>query len=186
MSITNSHRHAAPNWRRSCALAFLGLCCAFHVLAQPAGPEAQPAAATVPGVEPAAPAPEAPQVRKLEPRQVPQLTVRWACERCEINPKVEPLIAQSYAEEAMRKGYTVSGNETVEIVLTDFRQRPPAARVMAGVFAGKDRLGGRLSFRGQMRGVSDYSANVLQGMNALSEAVGKQACDHVLAILQAP
>lgn len=179
-SLMRSHR---------ASVALFGILCCLQAVAQSTATEAVPTSAPPPvtAAEPvqAAPSPAGTEVRKLEARQVPQLKIRWSCEPCELNAKVPPLIEKSYAEEAVRQGYTISEHETAEVVLTDFRQRPPGVRVAFGVFAGKDRLGGHVSFRGQKRGVSDYSANALSGMNALCEAVGKQSAAHVLAILQA-
>lgn len=189
MSTCESRFHASLHSRRAC-IAVIAIFCSLQAIAQSSTTDAAPASGPAPvtALEPAqaASAPGGAQARKLEARQVPQLKIRWSCEPCELNAKVPPLIEQSYAEEAARQGYTISENETAEIVLTDYRQRPPGARVSLGVFAGKDRLGGHVSFRGQKRGVSDYSANILHGMNSLAEAVGKQSCTHVLAILQAP
>lgn len=167
-------------------MAFIGICCCFQAIAQGTTTDASPPSDSIPITEPSQTAPGGAEVRRLDARQVPQLKIRWSCEPCELNAKVPPLIEKSYAEEAARNGYAVSANETAEVVLTDFRQRPPAVRATLGLFAGKDRLGGRISFRGQTRGVSDYSANAIYGMNALSEAVGKQSYVHVLAILQTP
>jgi hypothetical protein len=183
MSKPHTSKHLSLNGLRA-HIAFVGLFFCIQAAAQ-VQTETAPPAAPVPVAEPAQPAPAVADVRKLEARQVPQLKIRWGCEPCELNAKVPPLIEKSYAEEAARQGYTISESETAEIVLTDFRQRPPGVRVAFGVFAGKDRLGGHVSFRGQKRGVSDYSANALSGMNALCEALGKQSYTHVLAILQA-
>lgn len=176
----------------ACIRAFivsLAACCCLQAPAQTAPADGSPNAGTVPATQASEQAseqaPAAAEVGRLAARQVPRLRIRWSCDPCELNAKVPPLIEISYAEEAARQGYTLSGAETAEIVLTDFRQRPPAVRATLGLFAGKDRLGGRISFRGQTQGVGDYSANAIYGMNALAASVGKQSYLRVLAVLQA-
>jgi len=111
--------------------------------------------------------------------------MRWDCGDCTKNEKVLPLIEQTYTERATGQGYSVGDGETAELVITDYRQRPPGVRVMFGIMAGKDRLGTRLTFRGKDYVVKDYSANAFQGMNSLCEAVAQEALKHVLDALRA-
>ena len=115
---------------------------------------------------------------------LPRLSVRWDCGACEQNPKVGPLIEQNYEMQATSKGYSVAAVESAEVVIKEYRQRPPAARVMLGIFAGKDKLATTLSFRGKEYVASDYSANVFQGMNSLCESVAKQALSQVLSAIK--
>ena len=106
---------------------------------------------------------------------VPKLNIVWDCGKCEVNEKVIPLIEDFYRAEAAKRGLTVSDTETVDAKIHDFRQRPPGVRVMAGIMAGKDRLGLTLNYKSEEIVVKDYSANAMQGMNALCESVAKQA-----------
>lgn len=122
---------------------------------------------------------------RLEAGKVPRLAIRWACGDCPVNEKVAPLIAVAYAQEAAAQGQTVSDTEVAEVVIDDFRQRHPAARATLGLFAGKDRLGVLINFRGKMIRAHDYSANAIYGMNALCESVGKQAHQQINALLKA-
>jgi hypothetical protein len=115
----------------------------------------------------------------LSAAQLPKVTVRWACGDCTQNDKVAPLISSDYEAEAARKGYTVSGAETAEIVITEYRQRPPAMRVMFGVFAGKDKLSTTVIFRGKEYRADDYSANAFSGMNGLCASVAKTAANQI-------
>lgn len=117
-------------------------------------------------------------------KTLPRISVRWGCDSCDQNPKVAPLIEQSYASEAAAKGYSVSPIESAEIVITEYRQRHPAARAMLGIFAGKDKLATKLSFRGKEYPADDYSANAFQGMNSLCESVAQQALAHVLMAIK--
>lgn len=116
--------------------------------------------------------------------QVPKLAIRWGCQECPVNEKVAPLIEKAYADEAAKGGYAVSDAETAEMVITDFRQRPPGVRAVFGVFAGKDRLGVRIVYRDKERNAEDYSANAWFGMNSLCESVAKQSYEQVLSIMQ--
>lgn len=139
----------------------------------------QPSDATAVAPQPAAKAASASHAKVL-----PRLSVRWDCGACEQNPKVGPLIEQTYEAQATSKGYVVAPGETAEVVIQEYRQRPPAARVMLGIFAGKDKLATKLSFRGKDYVVSDYSANTIQGMNSLCESVAKQALTQLLTAIK--
>lgn len=119
----------------------------------------------------------------LRAMQLPQVTVRWACGDCTQNDKVAPLIASDYEAEANKKGYTVSNTETAEIVITEYRQRPPAMRVMFGVFAGKDKLATKVIFRGKEYQADDYSANAFSGMNGLCASVAKTVAQQLSAAI---
>lgn len=136
-----------------------------------------------PSAEPTVVAPAS--AGRLEAGKVPRLAIRWACGDCPVNDKVAPLIAVAYAQEALGQGQTVSDTEVAEVVIDDFRQRHPAARATMGLFAGKDRLGVLINFRGKMMRASDYSANTMFGMNSLCESVGKQAYRQISALLKA-
>jgi hypothetical protein len=108
--------------------------------------------------------------------QLPKLVIKWQCkEACTANDKVPPLIEEAYAKAATGGGYTLSDSETAEVTIVDFRQRPPGVRLGLGIFAGKDRLGVSISYRGKEMTASDYSANTVQGMNSLSASVGKKS-----------
>src|SRR5688572_2881591 len=129
--------------------------------------QAAPAAEAVPVSSPAAPAVVLPTV--------PKLKIAWDCGECKHNDKVVALIEEAYAEEARKNAFAVSETDVAEVAIIDIRQRPPGARVMLGIMAGKDRLGLRINYLGQEYKVSDYSANAVLGLNHLSASVGKQA-----------
>ena len=90
------------------------------------------------------------------------------------------------ATKAAAKGFTVSDNETAEMVVTKYRQRPPGARVMFGFMAGKDILETRITFRGKEYLAGDYMANAWKGMDSLCESVAQSTLDHMLANTQPP
>ena len=115
---------------------------------------------------------------------VPNIVVRWDCGSCEQNPKVAPLIEKSYQDEARALGHSVSPTETAEVTIKEYRQRPPAARALFGVFAGKDKLATTLNFRGQQTTADDYSANAFHGMNSLCLSVARQTLTQVLTALK--
>lgn len=110
--------------------------------------------------------------------KAPHLHVTWNCGDCKPNDKVPPLIEAAYREAALKAGRALEedeGPEVVELAIVNFRQRPPAARVLLGGFAGKDRLGVKVRYKGKELAVSDAAMNIAQGMNSLCESVGKQA-----------
>ena len=114
-------------------------------------------------------------------RTVPKLNITWDCGKCTVNDKVVPLVVEAYRAEAARHGVTVSETETVDAKIHDFRQRSPGNRVMFGVMAGKDRLGITIHYNGEEIVAKDYSANAIEGMNALCESVGKKAYEQLSA-----
>jgi hypothetical protein len=116
--------------------------------------------------------------------QLPKLVIKWQCkEACTANDKVPPLIEQAYAKAVAGGGYTLSDSETAEVTIVDFRQRPPGVRLGLGFLAGKDRLGVSISYRGKEMTASDYSASTVQGMNSLSESVGKKSYQELVALV---
>ena len=154
---------------------------AMLVSALPLAAKATSQADAPAAVEPAAPAKAS---KALAANELPKLVLRWDCGGCEHNEKVFPLIEQTYASDAAAAGFTVSESETADVVITAYRQRPPAARVMLGFMAGRDTLKTRVSFRGKDSVAGDYSANAFQGMNALCAAVAKKAMSQILSGMQ--
>jgi hypothetical protein len=110
----------------------------------------------------------------LADHQLPKLVLSWNCGPCEPNPQVLPLIEQEYARHAAAASLTISASETAEVIITEYHQRPPGARVSFGVLAGKDVLGTRVTFRQKRYVVRDYYANAWHGMNGLCGAASKQ------------
>jgi hypothetical protein len=131
-----------------------------------------------PGAESSESATAAP-ASTLPPDTVPSLRIVWNCDDCERNDKIIPLLLQSYREEASKQGRTVSDAETADVFIVDFRQRNPNKRAWLGIMAGKDRLGVKIRFRGQILEASDYSANAWMGMNHLCETVGKKTLKQI-------
>jgi hypothetical protein len=167
-------------------LVFAAMLASALPLAAKATPQAPAATSSTAPDSPAAAEPAAPAAasRVLAARELPKLVLRWDCGACEHNEKVFPLIEQTYASDAAAAGYTVSESETAELVITAYRQRPPAARVFLGFMAGRDILKTRVSFRGKESVAADYNANAFQGMNNLCAAVAKKAMTQIMSGLQ--
>jgi len=142
---------------------------------------AKPATDNVQSTAPSA-TPIAPQ-EILTARQVPKISLSWDCGDCDHNEKVFPLLEENYRKVAKSKGYTVSDSETAEVVITEYRQRPPGLRVMFGVFAGKDKLSTRITYRGKEYIAKDYEANAFTGMNGLCVSVAKRAFKQIISAL---
>ena len=104
---------------------------------------------------------------------MPQLVVKWACDTCEVNEKVIPLLDKSYSNEVTKNGQVIANDEIAEAVIVEFRQRNPANRSLFGVFAGKDILALKIKYKGKELLARDYHANAWQGMNALCESVAQ-------------
>jgi hypothetical protein len=124
---------------------------------------------TVASAQPAQPAGQG----KLSAKQVPRLAFYWKCGECVKNELVPPIVARAYELEAIKNGYTVSDAEIANVSIVAFRQRHPAARVMFGMFAGKDTLSTKIFFRDKTFVAEDYMVNAMIGMNGISENVGR-------------
>lgn len=118
------------------------------------------------------PAPEKPKADSAN--TVPKLKMVWECADCTVNEKVIPLIEKNYAEEAVKKGKTVSETDIADVAIIDFRQRPPGVRVMFGFMAGKDRLALRVRYKGNEFKVDDSSVTAITGMNAICANVAEK------------
>lgn len=153
---------------------------------EPAAPASAPEQTSITVEPPAETQTNTPKESKaiLASNHIPKLIIRWDCGDCEVNEKVSPLIEKNYAAKAAAKGYTVSDQETAEMVVIKYRQRPPGARVMFGFMAGKDILETRVTFRGKEFLAGDYMANAWQGMDSLCEAVAQLTLDQMLTKLQ--
>jgi hypothetical protein len=155
------------------------LCLSFTAVAQ-TSPEA-PATTSAPEAVKAT----APTQAAASKGQLPKLSIKWQCkEECSANEKVPPLIEEAYAKAAQGNGYAVSDSEVAEVTIVEFRQRPPAVRVTLGLFAGKDKLGVKINYRGKEASADDTSSNAIQGMNSLSETVGKRSYEQIVAIFK--
>jgi hypothetical protein len=124
--------------------------------------------ATVAQAQPAAQGP-------LTASQVPRLAFFWKCGDCVKNELIPPLVAKAYEAEARKNGFTVSDSETANVSIVGFRERGQAARVMLGMFAGKDNLSTKIYFRDKVLVAEDYMVNAWVGMNGISENVGRKA-----------
>jgi len=144
-------------------------------------------ASEAPAADTAAPAaaPAAALAAAATKVQLPKLVIKWQCkEACTANDKVPPLIEEAYAKAATAHGYEVSGSDVAEVTIVEYRQRPPAARLTLGIFAGKDRLGVHIAYRGKEADAADSAGNIAQGMNSMSASVGKQSYERIVALVQ--
>ena len=120
----------------------------------------------------------------LAEHELPKLLVVWDCGKCVPNDKVPPLIEKEYADYASAHGYTVSQSETASMVISQYHQRPPAARAMLGAFAGRDTLTTNVVFRDDKFVATDYNANAWFGMNDLCRSVAQKSAEHIGAKLR--
>jgi hypothetical protein len=163
------------------SIVYAALCLSMAAVSQAQTASEAPAADTVAS----AAAPAAPAAAATK-GQLPKLAIKWQCkEACTTNDKVPPLIEEAYAKAARAHGYEVSDSDAAEVTIVEYRQRPPTARVMLGIFAGKDRLGVHIVYRGKEADAADSAGNIAQGMNSMSASVGKQSYERIVALVQA-
>lgn len=176
--MTTFRKGKPCNSKKSIVGAALCLLLAAVSQAQTAS-QAPAADAAAPAAAPATPAVAASK------GQLPKLVIKWQCkEACTANDKVPPLIEEAYAKAAKSHGYEVSDSDAAEVTIVEYRQRPPTARVMLGLFAGKDRLGVHIAYRGKEADAADSAGNIAQGMNSMSASVGKQSYEQIVSIFK--
>lgn len=146
------------------SLAFSQLCPVAYAQTPPESESAQSTETIAP-----------PPVINIEakPNKMPQLLIKWACDTCEANEKVIPLLGESYSNAVTKNGQVIANDEIAEAVIVEFRQRNPANRSLFGAFAGKDILALKIKYKGQEIIARDYYANAWQGMNALCASVAQ-------------
>lgn len=118
---------------------------------------------------------------RLAPRQVPRLNISWNCGACTPDPAVATMISSSYYKLASTGGYAVSDAETATMSIIDFAQRAPMMRMVFGVFAGKDMVSAQTVFRGETIAAEDTARTAVNGINAVSEAIGTQTFKRISA-----
>lgn len=116
------------------------------------------------------------------PTEMPKLSIHWDCGQCTVNPKVISLIQQSYLEQVRKHQQTLASKENADVVITDFRQRPPTARVLLGGFSGKDRLSVTVRYKGRSFSASDSAITIMNGMNSLCKSVGQSTYSQLAKI----
>ncbi|CBL45568.1 Hypothetical protein HDN1F_19850 [gamma proteobacterium HdN1] len=114
-------------------------------------------------------------------RDVPALSIRWDCGKCTHNPKVIELLEQTYADAAAKEGVKVSSGVKAEVVITDFRQRHAAMRLLTGAMSGGDRLQVTVRYQGKMFTAKDDAYNVVKGANWTIRNVGKSVYEQLAA-----
>jgi len=139
-------------------------CCAVAQAQTPSEPENSQSTETIT---------QPPVTIEAKLNKMPQLSIKWACDTCEANEKVIPLLGESYSNEVTKNGQVIASDEIAEAVIVEFRQRNPANRSLFGAFAGKDILALKIKYKGKEVIARDYYANAWQGMNALCESVAQ-------------
>jgi hypothetical protein len=111
----------------------------------------------------------------VQSAEVPSLKTVMACGSCSVPDTVPGLIAKGYADAAAKAGVKIASDSGATLTITSYTQRPPAARVMLGIFAGKDEIKATVTYKNKTFEVEDYYLNAWLGMNALSERIGEMA-----------
>lgn len=110
----------------------------------------------------------------LGPRQVPALSIQWACTSCATNNRIPGLIDQAYRNAAMARGLTVVPSEQANLAILQFSERQPALRTMFGKFAGQDALAAQTVFRGKTIVSSRVATESTQTIEHLVDSVASE------------
>jgi len=121
-------------------------------------------AAPAPTPQPGAPA-----------REVPALNVQFDCGACKPRGDAAKLIAEGYSEAAAQAGAKVNPSMQATLMVKAYTARDDTARILTGVFAGRDEIKANVSYGSQQFQVEDYYANAWMGIDALSRKIGELA-----------
>jgi len=121
----------------------------------------------------AAPAPE--RAPGAPAREVPALNVQFDCGACKVRGDAAKLIAEGYNEAAAQAGAKVNPSAQATLTVKSYTARDDTARMLTGVFAGRDEIKANVSYGAQQYQVEDYYANAWLGIDALSKKIGELA-----------
>jgi hypothetical protein len=86
---------------------------------------------------------------------------------------VPSLIQDGYREAAAKSGAQVSATTEAIVTIDSYSDRSDAARVLAGVFAGKDEIRATVKFMERTFVVEDYYRNAWFGIESLAKKIGE-------------
>lgn len=105
--------------------------------------------------------------------QVPALLVSSDCGACSVRPSVPGLIQQGYRDAAAKAGVQVAQDRQASLTIKEYADRNDAARVMVGMFAGKDEIKATVSADGRSFVVEDFYRNAWLGIEVLARKIGE-------------
>jgi hypothetical protein len=108
-------------------------------------------------------------------RELPALDVRFDCGACQPRPDSGKLIAEGYNEAAAQAGAKVNPAMQATLTVKEYTARSDGARILVGVFAGRDEIKASVSYGTQQFQVGDYYANAWLGIDALARKIGELA-----------
>lgn len=105
--------------------------------------------------------------------EVPHLKVLLDCGGCQVRPNAGDLIVDGYTEAVARAGAKLSRDLEATVSIKEYTARDDTARMLVGVFAGKDEIKAVVTFKGKRFEVEDYYRNAWFGINSLSRKIGE-------------
>ncbi len=105
---------------------------------------------------------------------VPKLKVVNNC-ACSVPQDIPGLIGAGYNIAAHNAGKPVNAEDEAVFSIIKFSKRDSAARLLGGVFAGKDEITGVVSYKGRTFTVNEYYINIIQTIDDATNKVGLYA-----------
>lgn len=105
---------------------------------------------------------------------VPKLKVVNNC-ACSVPQDIPGLIGAGYNIAAHNAGKPVNAEDEAVFSIIKFSKRDSAARLLGGVFAGKDEITGVVSYKGRTFTVNEYYVNIIQTIDDAANKVGLYA-----------
>ncbi len=125
-----------------------------------------------------APVGSSPPLSRKIPREVPRLKVVVDC-NCAVKTNVPDLIVQGYTEEAADSGTKIAPELEATLTIKEYSARDDTARLLLGVFSGKDEIKAVVTFGDKRFLIEDYFRNAVSGTDTLARKIGRMAFEKI-------
>lgn len=112
-------------------------------------------------------------------KQVPALKISADCGVCQVRAGIPSLINEGYASAASSAGAKVQTDSQADVTIVSYSDRNDAARMIAGVFAGKDEIKVSVKYAGTVFSVEDYYRNAWLGIDHLAKKIGEMIFEKI-------
>lgn len=109
---------------------------------------------------------------------IPALKLVPGCEACALPADVAQAFQDGYAKAA---GNPASFDGELEVTISEFSARGGAARVVLGVFSGKDKIAATATVNGETVTVEDTARSTFCGIKCVAGNVGEKLGKHLVA-----
>lgn len=107
------------------------------------------------------------------PQAAPALELSFNCGECAPSEAVKDAIQQGYAEAMAKAGRAPNPQAKVTLNVVEYAERSSGARILFGVFAGKDKIRGTVMANGTEFEVEDTAVTTFNGIETVARNIGE-------------